>query len=103
MSEEYREYKSRRTTRKNTKKRGLGYSKKLFKQTVFSIIIFTTVISPELLGIDSGKYIKDITKAALLYTIDTSSISKIFKDIYSNSIYKGEEKNENTQTTSKNL
>ncbi len=103
MREEYREYKTGRAVRKNANKKSFGYLKKLFRQTVFSIIIFSVIVSPEFFGISSGKYIKSIAKEALLYTIDTSGISKLFKDFYSNSIHKGEKTNEEINADSKNI
>ncbi len=103
MSKEYREYTSRRATHKSTNKKGFGYFKKLIRQAIVSAIIFSVVITPELMGIEMGKYIKNLTKSALLYTVDTNGINKFFKDIYLDSIHKGDEKNEKTETTSKNI
>ncbi len=103
MSEEYREYRSRRTPRKSPAKKSFSYLKKLLRQTIFSVIIFSVVISPELLGINSGRHIKAFTKSALLYTVDISNVSNFFKDIYRNSTHKGEEINEESEAVSKNL
>ncbi len=100
MREEYTEYNGRRSHKHNTHKKNTGYLKKLLRQTLFSIIILSVVISPELLGLEIGKNIKDITKSALLYTIDTEFITEAFKNIYP---YKGEIKNAEEPTPKQDI
>ena len=100
MREEYTEYKGRRDHRTRNTKKNTGYLKKLLRQTVFSSIIFTIVISPELLGVSFGKNIRAITKSALFYTIDTQFVTDVFKNFQP---HKGEQNNAKETTARKDI
>ena len=100
MREEYSEYKGRQNRRHKKSAKSTGYLKKLLRQTIFSVIIFSVVISPEILGLSFGKNIKEITKSALLYTIDAEIVSQAFKNIYP---HKGEEDNAKETTSAKDI
>ncbi len=100
MREEYSEYKGRRNRKPNTEKKNTTYLKKLLRQTVFSVIIFSVIISPELLGFDFGKNIKSVTKSALFYTINTTVITEAFKNIYP---HKGEQNDAKKTNSAKNI
>ena len=100
MREEYSEYKGRQNRKPKKSAKITEYLKKLLKQTIFSLIIFSAVISPEHLGLSIGKNIKEITKSALFYTVDTEIVSQAFKNIYP---HKGEENNAKETTFSKDI
>ncbi len=100
MRGEYSEYKGRQNRNPKKIHKNTGYLKKLFRQTIISIIIFSAVISPELLGLELGKNIKSLTKSALFYTIDTSIVSQVFKNIYP---YKGETNNAKETKSAKDI
>ncbi len=100
MREEYTEYKGRRGRKTGNLIKKTGYLKKLLYQTFISVIIFSTVIFPEALGLEFGKNIKEITKSALFYTIDTSKVTQVFKNIYT---AKGESSNAEKDTTAKDI
>ncbi len=97
MREEYTEYKGRKN---HNNKKNTSYIKKLIRQTIFSIVIFTMVISPEILGMEFGNKIKSVAKSALFYTIDTKIVTEAFKNIYPR---KGEHKNDKENTSAKNI
>ena len=99
MREEYTEYKGRRNRKSSKIQKQSGYFKKLLKQTIVSILIFSAVVSPEFLGLDFGQAIRAIAKSALLYTIDTSAMTDVFKNIYQS---KGET-NEKEASTKRNI
>ncbi len=100
MREEYSEYKGRQKRKPPKAKKNAGYLKKLLRQTVFSVIIFSVVISPELMGFNFGKNIKEIAKSALFYTIDTDIVTEVFKNIYPR---KGDSSNDKETEVAKDI
>ncbi len=100
MHDEYSQYQGRRSRRSDNSKKNPHFPKKLLKQTLFSILIFSAIISPELLGMKFGKKVKTITKSALFYTIDTEIITNTFKSIYPS---KGEDTDGTKDTVSKDI
>ncbi len=100
MREKYSEYRGRQNRRPQKAPKNKGYLRKFLRQTVFSVIIFSAVISPESMGLNFGKDIKSITKSALFYTINTDALTEVFKNLQPR---KGESTNDKETETAKDI
>ncbi len=103
---EIREYKGRRTSKKPPVSSKVNYLKKISKQSFISILIFAIIFSNNFLKTDFTAKIQDFAKTALEYKFDLSTVSNSVKSFLKGSIpisSQGEEKNENSPNSEKNL
>jgi len=79
MSKEYREYNPRRTTSAKKRNPASRFGKKLLKQLVFSVIIFSVICGFKLY---SSSKINEYIQSAFLYQPDTSFITNTIKSVF---------------------
>lgn len=99
MSEEYREYKRRRTTNNHKPTKKFHFPKKLGFQAAISLVL---LISIYILNFSiKENSINTYIKSAVLYQPDTSELADIFENILN--LYTKEGNNNEKNTITKNL
>ena len=103
MPDEYREYQSRRTPQPNKPHKKKSFLKRFLLQCLASLLIFSIIFVPGILGTSISNSIKNAARSALGYTVNIDHISHFLEKLLDKFPQKGVTSDDNSQMPEKKL
>ena len=103
MSDEYREYRSRRTPQPNKPRKKRPFLKRFLLQCLASLLIFSVIFVPGIFSASISNSIKSAARSALDYTVNIDRVSHFLEELLDNFPKKGVTPDDDSQLPEKKL